>query len=57
MDLAFGRCRDINGPLMEAALALYRSSFPAHELRLPPYQRAIPFITLICACWMARLRA
>lgn len=28
MNLAFGRCRDINGPLMEAALALYRSSFP-----------------------------
>ena len=39
MNLAFGRCRDINGPLMEAALALYRSSFPAHELRLPPDQR------------------
>lgn len=41
MNLAFGRCRDINGPLMEAALALYRSSFPAHELRLPPDQRDV----------------
>ena len=38
MNLTFGRCRDINGPLMETALALYRSSFPAHELRLPPDQ-------------------
>ena len=41
MNLAFGRCRDINGPLMEAALALYRSSLPAHELRLPPDQRDV----------------
>ena len=41
MNLAFGRCRDINGPLMEAALVLYRSSFPAHELRLPPDQRDV----------------
>ncbi len=39
MNLTFSRCRDINGPLMEAALALYHSSFPAHELRLPPDQR------------------
>lgn len=41
MNLTFGRCRDINGPLMEAALALYRSCFPAHELRLPPDQRDV----------------
>lgn len=41
MNLTFGRCRDINGPLMEAALALYRSSFPSHELRLPPDQRDV----------------
>ena len=41
MNLTFGRCRDINGPLMESALALYRSSFPVHELRLPPDQREV----------------
>ena len=34
MGLTFGRCRDASGPLMDAAMALYRRSFPAHELRL-----------------------
>lgn len=41
MNLTFGRCRDTSGPLMDAAMVLYRSSFPAHELRLWPDQRAV----------------
>ena len=41
MNLTFGRTRDTSGPMMDAALALYRSSFPAHELRLPPDQRDV----------------
>ena len=41
MNLTFCRTRDTSGPMMEAALALYRSSFPAHELRLPPDQRDV----------------
>ena len=41
MELTFGRCRDAGDPLMEAAMALYRRSFPAHELRLWPDQQAV----------------
>ena len=41
MGLTFGRCRDASGPLMDAAMALYRRSFPAHELRLWPDQQAV----------------
>ena len=40
MGLTFGRCRDASGPLMDTAMALYRRSFPAHELRLWPDQQA-----------------
>ena len=40
MGLTFGRCRDASGPLMDAAMALYRRSFPAHELRLWTDQQA-----------------
>ena len=29
MGLTFGRCRDASDPLMDAAMALYRRSFPA----------------------------
>ena len=56
MGLTFGRCRDASGPLMDAAMALYRRSFPAHELRLWPDQQAVMIrcITSISACWMAR---
>ena len=41
MGLTFGRCRDASGPLMDAAMVLYRRSFPAHELRLWPDQQAV----------------
>ena len=41
MGLTFGRCRDASGPLMGVAMALYRRSFPAHELRLWPDQQAV----------------
>ena len=41
MGLTFGRCRDASGPLMDTAMALYRRSFPAHELRLWPDQQAV----------------
>lgn len=41
MELTFGRCRDAGDPLMDAAMALYRRSFPAHELRLWPDQQAV----------------
>ena len=41
MGLTFGRCRDASDPLMDAAMALYRRSFPAHELRLWPDQQAV----------------
>lgn len=41
MGLTFVRCRDASGPLMDAAMALYRRSFPAHELRLWPDQQAV----------------
>ena len=41
MNLTFGRCRDTSGAIMDAAMALYRSSFPAHELRLWPDQKAV----------------
>ena len=40
MGLTFSRCRDAGNPLMDAAMALYRRSFPAHELRLWPDQQA-----------------
>ena len=32
MNLAFGRCRDINGPVMEAAMALYRPNFLSADI-------------------------
>lgn len=41
MGLTFSRCRDAGSPLMDAAMALYRRSFPAHELRLWPDQQAV----------------
>lgn len=41
MGLTFSRCRDASSPLMDAAMALYRRSFPAHELRLWPDQQAV----------------
>lgn len=41
MGLTFSRCRDTGNPLMDAAMALYRRSFPAHELRLWPDQQAV----------------
>ena len=41
MGLTFSRCRDASDPLMDAAMALYRRSFPAHELRLWPDQQAV----------------
>jgi len=41
MGLTFSRCRDAGNPLMDAAMALYRRSFPAHELRLWPDQQAV----------------
>ena len=41
MGLTFGRCRDASGPLMDVAMALYRRSVPAHELRLWPDQQAV----------------
>ena len=41
MGLTFSRCRDASGPLMDTAMALYRRSFPAHELRLWPDQQAV----------------
>jgi len=41
MGLTFSRCRDAGNPLMDAAMALYRRSFPSHELRLWPDQQAV----------------
>ena len=41
MGLTFSRCRDAGNPLMDAAMVLYRRSFPAHELRLWPDQQAV----------------
>lgn len=41
MGLTFSRCCDADNPLMDAAMALYRRSFPAHELRLWPDQQAV----------------
>ena len=41
MDITFSRCRDTSDVLMDAAMALYRASFPSHELRLWDDQKAV----------------
>ena len=41
MNLVLGRCRDTQGALMDAAMKLYRASFPSHELRLWSDQKAV----------------
>lgn len=41
MNITFGRCRDTSGALMDAAMTLYRASFPSHELRLWNDQKAV----------------
>lgn len=41
MNITFGRCRDTSGALMDAAMTLYRASFPNHELRLWNDQKAV----------------
>ena len=41
MNITFNRCRDTSDALMDAAMALYRASFPSHELRLWDDQKAV----------------
>ena len=41
MNITFSRCRDTSGALMDAAMTLYRASFPSHELRLWNDQKAV----------------
>ena len=41
MNITFSRCRDTSDALMDAAMALYRASFPSHELRLWDDQKAV----------------
>lgn len=41
MNITFSRCRDTSDALMDAAMALYRASFPSHELRLWADQKAV----------------
>lgn len=41
MNITFSRCRDTSDALMDAAMALYRASFPSHELRLWDDQQAV----------------
>lgn len=40
-EYTFSRCRDTSDALMDAAMALYRASFPSHELRLWADQKAV----------------
>ena len=41
MNITFSRCRDTSDALMDAAMTLYRASFPSHELRLWADQKAV----------------
>lgn len=41
MDLTFARCCSVSDAIMDAAMTMYRNSFPSHELRLWTDQKAV----------------